>query len=213
MAQAKRYFFLREDEVHGLSGDGEVKEYGVRQFIPASLPNSAEYLGEVVTKCFALSTQFGVPTFFLPFTMNLYLLEFMALKRGEGTFSDSAMATIGFPLKLNALVQKIKAEKSLGSVLAFVWRIEYQRRGLPHARLLFWSDCDTTDVAAIDKIVNVRFPRTSPLCHEHNLVADFRTLIKTYQIHNHSKRCAGEKGRCKFGYPQPISSGTVLRGH
>jgi hypothetical protein len=137
----------------------------------------------------------------------------MALKLGEGTFSDSTMATIAFRLKLNALVKKIKAEKILGSVLTFVWRIEYQIMGLLHAHCLFWTDCNTTDVAVIDKVVNVRFPRTSPFCHEQNLVADFRTLVKTYQIHNHSQRCARGKGRCKFGYPQPISSGTVLRGH
>jgi hypothetical protein len=82
LSQAEKRYFVREDEVRGVFGDKQTKEYGLRSFIPASLNDSDEYWKEVATKCFAISTQLGPPTFFLTFTMNPHWLEFQALKRG-----------------------------------------------------------------------------------------------------------------------------------
>jgi hypothetical protein len=211
LAQAEKRYFVREDEVR--AGDVGEKEYGMRAFIPASLTDSAEYWGEVATKCFAISTQFGAPTFFLTFTMNPYWCEFEALKRGPGTYSDSAMAAIVFKMKLSALMNFIQTEEVLGTVRAFVWRVEYQRRGLPHAHILFWTNCDTMDMAVIDRIVNVRFAKRSPFYEHQEMVTDFRTLIRKYQLHSHSKRCKGPNGSCKYGYPQKPAVATSLQGH
>jgi hypothetical protein len=137
LAQAQRRCFTREDEVRDENSDRVPKEYGLRTFIPPSLTASDGYWHHVATKCFALLTQLGPPTFFLTFRMNPYWAEYQALNRDGGTFSDSAMTTIVFKAKLSALMKSIKDHEILGKVSGFAWRIEYQKQGLPHAHILF----------------------------------------------------------------------------
>jgi hypothetical protein len=43
-----------------------------------------------------------------------------------------------------------------------VWRIEYQKRALPHAHIFFWTDFDTQDDDAVDAVINARYPKNSP---------------------------------------------------
>jgi hypothetical protein len=63
-----------------------------------------------------------------------------------------------FKAKLSALMKFIKDHEILGKVSGFVWRIEYQRRGLPHACILFWIDFDTQDIHTVEAVINIRFP-------------------------------------------------------
>jgi hypothetical protein len=64
IAQAQRRHFAREDEILDQNPEGSPKEYGLRTFIPPSLIDSNEYCRHGATKCFAISTQLGSPTFF-----------------------------------------------------------------------------------------------------------------------------------------------------
>jgi hypothetical protein len=56
----------------------------------------------------------------------------------------------------------IQKHQIMGKVSAFVWRIEYQKRGLPHVHVLFWTDFDTQDIDAVDEAINARYPKNSP---------------------------------------------------
>jgi hypothetical protein len=123
--------FTREDEIRDENSDGIPKECGRRTFIPPSLTASDEYWHHVATKCFAVSTQLWPLTFFLTFTMNPYLAEYQVFKRDRGSFSDSAMTPIVVKAMLSALMKFIEDHEILGKVSGFVWRIEYQKRGLP----------------------------------------------------------------------------------
>jgi DNA polymerase III delta prime subunit len=212
-SRAQRRCFAREDEIRGENSDNCPKEYGLRTFIPPSLTDSDEYWHHVTTKCFALSTQLGPPTFFLTFTMNPYWADYQSLKRGRETFADSAMTAIIFKSKLSALMKFIQDHQILGNISAFVWRIEYQQRGLPHAHILFWSDFDTQDIPAVEAVINVRYPRDSQFLEQKERVTDCRKLIDSYQIHHHSKRCRLPDGKCRFGYPQPSLDVTKIRHH
>jgi hypothetical protein len=137
LAQVQKRRFAREDKIRDESSDGVPKEYGLRTCIPPFFTASAESWHHMATKCFALSTQLGPPTFFLTFTMNPYWAEYQALKRDRGTFSDSVMTAIVFKAKISALMKFIKDHEILGKGSGFVWRIEYQKPGLPHADILF----------------------------------------------------------------------------
>jgi hypothetical protein len=67
-----------------------------------------------------------------------------------------------FKIKLSALMNFIQKHQILGKVSVFVWRIEYQKRGFPHAHILFWSDFDTQDTDAVDVVINARYPKKFP---------------------------------------------------
>jgi hypothetical protein len=213
LAQAERRYFAREDEIRRDLSNEVTKDFGIRSFIPLSLVDSNEYWHKVATKCFAISTQFGPPTFFLTFTMNPHWHDVQALKRNSDVFHDSAMCAIIFKMKLAALMQFIKRKKILGNIKAFLWRIEYQKRGLPHAHMLFWSDFDTQDVQAVESVINVRYPKKSPFFDDQTMISDFRELIDRFQIHNHTKRCETRNGDCRYGFPKKPNQQTTIRGH
>jgi hypothetical protein len=194
LAQAQRRCFAREDEIRDENSDGVPKEYSLGTFIPPALTASDEYWHPIAPKWFALSTPLGPPTFFLTFTMNPYWAKYQALKRDRGTFPHSAMTAIVFKAKLSALMKFIKDHEILGNVSCFVWRIKYQKRGLPHAHILFWTDFDTQDIHAVEAVINVRYPKDSPVVRYQGMIFDFRRLIDSFQIHHHSKQCQLSEG-------------------
>jgi hypothetical protein len=117
----------------------------MRTFILTSLSDNDEDWHDVATKTCAISTQLGSPIFILTFTMNLYWYEHQAIKRDSGTFADSEVIVSLFKTRLSTCMQFLQSHNSLGEILEFVWRIEYQQRDFPHTQLLFWTDCDTQD--------------------------------------------------------------------
>jgi hypothetical protein len=92
-----------------------------------------------------------------------------------------------------------------------MWRIEYQQRGLRHVHILFWTDCDTSDVQQIDRIVNAGYPESSVLENERQMVSDYRTLIKQFQVHDPTRQCQIRGGECKFGYPKLFNHTTDIQ--
>jgi hypothetical protein len=120
LAQVERQCFAREDEIRNQISESNQKEYGLRTFIPPSLTDSDQYWKQVATKCFAISTQFGPPSFFLTFTMNPYWIEYQALKRGSTNYDDSAMTAMIFKMKFSALMKFLEKRQVLGKISAFV---------------------------------------------------------------------------------------------
>jgi hypothetical protein len=115
----------------------------MRSFIPASVAESDQYWHAIAEKCFALSSQMSAPTFFVTVTMNPYCPEYQSLKRRTGHFSDATLMSIIFSARLKFLMKYCRWCHPLENVTAFMWRIDYQQRGLPHVHILFWTDCDT----------------------------------------------------------------------
>jgi hypothetical protein len=145
--------------------------------------------------------------------MNPHWVEYKALMRGDGAFSDSLMAVIIFKRKLSAVMKFIQNGEVLGRATAFVWRMECQKRGLPNAHVLFWTDFNTQDIRGVESVINVRYPRRSPFLNDQAMVSDFQELIDAYQIYHHSKRGRLLNGNCPFAYPQKIAEHTRIRGH
>jgi hypothetical protein len=179
----QRGYFTIEDEIRERDGgeNGE-KEYRLRSFIAASMIDVDQYWHGVREKCFALSSQMGAPTFFLTLTMNPYWLEYQIFKRGNAQVSDATLISIVFWARLKCLIKYCRRSHLLGNVTAFVWQIEYNQRIMSHAHVIFWTDCDTLDVQAIERIVNTRYPESSPLEKERQMVSHYRILIKQFQI-------------------------------
>jgi hypothetical protein len=69
--------------------------------------------------------------------MNQHWPDYHVLKRRDDVSADSAMGSIIFKTKRSALMKFIQRKKIFDKVSAFVWGIEYQKRDLPHAHILF----------------------------------------------------------------------------
>jgi hypothetical protein len=201
----------REDELRRGEESEEPREYGLRNFIPPSVIDNDEYWRSVGTKCFAISSELGPPTFFLTFTMNPHWHDDVALRRENKSFGDSPMIAMILKQRLSGLMKMLRTKELLGSILGFVWRIKYQKRGLPHAYILLWTDFDSGDLVSVDAAINVRYPLLSPFIGDDQKSADFVEMIKSYQVHRHSRRCETPEHRCRYGYPLPPRPNTVIQ--
>jgi hypothetical protein len=123
----------------------------------------------------------------MAFTMNPYRAEYHSPQRGSETFVDSASSTIILKTKLSGSMKLIKHRRIPGKISAFVQRIEYQKRCLAHAHILFLSDFDIQDLHAAEEVINVRYPEDSPFPEQEQMVSDFRQVIGSYQMNHHLK--------------------------
>jgi hypothetical protein len=84
--------------------------------------------------------KFGKPDLFVMFTCNPKWKEITdALFQGQTAKDRPELVTRIFNLKLNTLLKDIK-DGVLGNVIAKIWVIEFQKRNLPHAHILFILD-------------------------------------------------------------------------
>jgi hypothetical protein len=119
---AQRSYFTREDEIRAMDGnDNPEKEFGSRNFIPSSMTDNDQSWHGLAEKCFALSTQMGLPTFFLTTTMNPHWPDYQALKRRSGIFSDASMISIVFRSGLKLPMKYCKKKRLFGDLKPFVW--------------------------------------------------------------------------------------------
>lgn len=77
---------------------------------------------------------------------------------GQTTADRPDLVARVFNLKFKALINDIVSGKVFGEVVAHVYSIEFQKRGLPHAHMLFIlkDKIDTAD--KIDKFVSAEIP-------------------------------------------------------
>jgi hypothetical protein len=75
-----------------------------------------------------------------------------------------------FKIKLKELINDIHKKHILGCIIARIYVIEFQKRGLPHAHILifFVEDYKPHMVEDVDRMINAEFsnPKTNMLAHE-----------------------------------------------
>ncbi|KAL5701920.1 hypothetical protein ACHQM5_027202 [Ranunculus cassubicifolius] len=101
------------------------------------------------------------PDIFLTMTANPKWPEVLAtLEPGESSTDRPDVIAKVFYLKRKALMNEIKFRGIFGCVVAHVYTIEFQKRGLPHMHALFYlKDCDKIKTAEqIDRLIKAEFP-------------------------------------------------------
>jgi len=75
-----------------------------------------------------------------------------------------------FKIKLKELINDIHKKHNLGCTIAGIYVIEFQKRGLPHARIFifFAEDCKPHTVKDVNCMISAEFsnPETNRLAHE-----------------------------------------------
>lgn len=159
----------------------------------------------------AIVRKFGRPDLFITFTCNPNWKEIKDQLKGFQNASDRADIVVRvFNLKLKQLIDDICKIHLFGNVLAYVYVIEYQKRGLPHAHILITlSSADKLRNGDIDNMVSAEIP--CPL-RSKNLY----DVIMKHNIHNpcgssHKANAVclnPETGKCSKEFPKPFRSDT-----
>ena len=110
-----------------------------------------------------------------------------------------------FHLKKDRLLNKILKEKLFGEVSAYVYVIDFQKRGLPHMHLLFTLQhsykMNTPEI--IDKFISAEIPNVeeNPLLHE---------IVMKNMIHGPCVDWCMVDGKCSKRFPKPFQDETTM---
>ena len=86
----------------------------------------------------AIVRRYGKPHLFITFTCNVQWPEIQSsLFEGQTANDRPDIICRVFRLKLSDLLKDVVQRQIFGTVLAYVQTIEFQKRGLPHAHMLF----------------------------------------------------------------------------
>lgn len=206
---------LRRDLYSNLQDAVEVNDcdpsvLGKKTILPSSFIGSPRHMTQLYQDAMSIVRRFGKPDLFVTFTCNPNWQEIQReLLYGQKANDRPDLCSRVFNLKLRSLLHDLTKKHVLGKVVAYVYTIEFQKRGLPHAHILLILDrIDKIDERDIDSIVSAEIPdqTTSPLLYE--------TVTKN-MMHGpcgplYPKASCMKNGKCSKDFPKPFNNTTTF---
>jgi len=200
-----------EDQLSAGSSAHDIGQPVVR--LPSSFVGSARYYQQLYMDAMALPKKFGKPDLFLTFTCNPNWPEIRAAlpPRSHWRHHTDIVERV-FMLKLRSLIRDIVDAQIFGPVLAYVFRIEWQARGLPHAHMLIILQDKILSERQVDAVISAEMPDAAADPELHDLVV-------THMLHPRcdvNTQCScrrdadGKMCPCVRHYPKSMSRETVI---
>jgi hypothetical protein len=181
--------------------------------LPSSFVGSARYYQQLYLDAMALPKKFGKPDLFLTFTCNPKWPEIAAaVPHGSHWQFHPDIVDRAFMLKLRSLMRDIVKMQIFGEVSAYVYRIEWQARGLPHAHILIILKDKVLSARHIDNIVTAEIP-------DPDAEPELHALVKRHMLHPEcdietSYSCRRDENSCLVDcqrhFPKDMSTETVV---
>lgn len=162
----------------------------------------------------ALNSRLGIPDYFITMTANPQWPEIKRnIEKDEDPNDRAALIHRVFNIKMKALENRLM-EGALGTYIAMVRSVEYQKRGLPHLHLLLWvaREHKPDTVETLDLCVHAELP-------DQNTQPKLFQLVTTLMMH---QRCdvlekalcktVGNDGKpkCKTGFPKAFQEESLV---
>jgi hypothetical protein len=127
--------------------------------------------GSKLSRCHAICKWAGCADAFVTFTCNPQWFEIKRVLPLQQQPQDRPnLVTQVFKIKLKELITDIHKNHILGSTIARIYVIEFQKHGLPHAHILifFIEDYKPHTVEDVDRMISAELPnlKTNKLAHE-----------------------------------------------
>jgi hypothetical protein len=181
--------------------------------LPSSFVGSARYYQQLYMDAMALPKKFGKPDLFVTFTCNPSWPEIAAaIPAGSHWKFHPDIVSRVFMLKLRSLLDDIAKKHIFGKVCAFVYRIEWQARGLPHAHILVILKDKVLSSRHIDAVVSAEIPDPAADPELHELVTKHMLHPECDVDTTHSCR-RDDQNRvidCHRRFPKAMSRETVI---
>jgi len=147
------------------AGDVLRNDVGQKMILLSSFQGSEHAMGQLDQDAMAKVHKFGKSILFVTFTCNPKWKEITdVLLLGQTTQDRLELVTRIFNLKLDALLKDVK-DSVLGNVIAKIWVIEFQKKGLPHVHILLILN-ETSKLQTVedyDSMVSAKIP--NPIRH------------------------------------------------
>ncbi|XP_064619467.1 uncharacterized protein LOC135482915 [Lineus longissimus] len=203
---------LRADSYHNLrdsilSNDADPRNVGQRFILPSSYTAGPRYMHERQQDAISYVRLFGRPSLFITTTTNPKWPEILSnLFPHEAATDRPDVVVRVFNQKLKVLMKLLK-QGAFGDVQAWLYSVEFQKRGLPHAHLLIWltpASKITPDV--IDSVISAEIPDSIQDKQLHE-------IVKANMVHgpcgplNPKSPCIKE-GKCTKDFPKSFRQAT-----
>ncbi|RZC16800.1 ATP-dependent DNA helicase PIF1 [Glycine soja] len=156
---------------------------GKHIILSLSFVGSQRYIDKLYFDGMAICNTVGFPDLFLTFTRNP---NWSKIQRSIAALTLNAhdrpyIVTRVFKLKLQQLMPDLKEKQNLGNVLAYIYTIEFQKRGLSHAHILLFLDPASKYLSPtdIDRIISAEIPDSI----EQQQLYD--SIMRCYNVNKH----------------------------
>ncbi|KAM0826905.1 hypothetical protein ACQ4PT_068551 [Festuca glaucescens] len=211
---------LRSETYQGISdalghGDYNGRNIGVQYLLHSSFTGGRRYYVQNYHDGMAICRVFGAPDLFVTFTCNPKwdeITEALRVEPGQRHPDRPDITTRVFKLKIDEFIGDVKDGTTFGPIDAYLYVVEFQKRGLPHTHTLIWLKIDTRDPtpAMIDQYISAEIPdyAVDPLGY---------ALVEEFMIHgpcgelNPDSPCMKD-GVCTKRFPKSYNEETIIDG-
>ena len=208
---------LRVDMYQGLmdhictAAENQGRQPGKMVILPSSFQGSPRACQQNYQDAMAVVAKYGKPDLFLTFTCNPKCKDITdALEPGQQSGDRPDIVARVFKQHLEELLKDIKVNCVLGTPVAYVHVIEFQKRGLPHCHLLLIlaEDSKVRDADDVDLLISAEIP-------DPQMQPELYNIIKSTMVHgpcgtlNKNSPCMVD-GDCSKDYPKNFQNNTVL---
>ncbi|KAG6702148.1 hypothetical protein I3842_07G019400 [Carya illinoinensis] len=193
-------------------GEVDASKVGKRIILPSSFIGGPRDMRKRYMEAMALVQRYGKPDIFLTMTCNPNWQEISnELRLHEESQNRPDLVARVFCAKLEELKDRLFKQQIFGKVSAYVYVIEHQKRGLPHAHFLIILQRDWKLYApeSFDQIVSAEIPDKNTNLHLHNAVIN-HMIHGPCGVLNPTNVCMKKNGCCKSQYPKSFASGTTV---
>ncbi|KAL6592973.1 hypothetical protein ACP70R_049269 [Stipagrostis hirtigluma subsp. patula] len=209
---------IRADLYQGLMdslhvGEGRACAVGKRTVLSTSFIGGPRDMRRRYMDAMALVRKFGKPDIFLTMTCNPNWDEIKReLYPGQVPQDRPDLVVRVFRAKLEAMKKSLFEDDILGQVRAYVYVVEFQKRGLPHAHflLIMQRKYKLTCPEQYDRLISAEFP-------DKKKYPELFKMVKKHMMHgpcgtlNPNCPCTKDRDSCKNHYPRAFSE-TTLQG-
>lgn len=191
--------------------DVDLNELGQRTILPSSYQGSPRHMYQIFQDAMCLARYHRKIDLFITMTANPRWPEVLeALLPGQKPEDRPDIVARVFNMKKKALLKDIYENGVFGRTAAYIYTIEFQKRGLPHMHLLIFLAHPHKIMSAeeVDAVVSAVWPDpiSQPLLFD---------TVKSFMIHGpcgpaDMRAPCMEDGKCTKRYPKDFHESTVL---
>ncbi|XP_052621302.1 uncharacterized protein LOC111898559 [Lactuca sativa] len=199
------YENLRNQKAQGTT---DISNVGQRVILPSSFTGGARYMLQNYLDAMSLCKWFGYPDFFITFTCNPKWPEIKRFLKDTSLQPEDMPDILCrlFKIKLDAFIKDLRDNQIFGKVQAYVYTIEFQKRGLPHSHICLFmhSDNKLPTVEIIDPIISAEIP-------DRIEDPELYSLVNEFMVHgpcgaeNMNCPCMVDK-KCSKNFPKQFSN-------
>ncbi|XP_014670443.1 PREDICTED: uncharacterized protein LOC106811370 [Priapulus caudatus] len=179
--------------------------------LPSSFQGSPRAMQQNFQDAMAIVSKHGRPDLFITFTCNPTCKDILdSLLPNQRPEHRPDIVSRVFKLHLAELLDDIRNKHVLGVPIAYIYVIEFQKRGLPHCHLLLIlaEGSKLKEPADIDSVISAEIPDQQSEPHLYN-------IVKSTMVHgpcgsfNHASPYMVDN-KCSKDYPKAFQDSTAL---